>query len=334
MASSRGDQALAVCMSNEFYFCEMLPRPELHGAGLQLRALCRRAVCPGSTLSTVVCRLLLKHVNHDVRHQIWLTVARGGLCVVEDEAMCVRAVFTAMKQRCLRPTVGMPSLGAPMPDDDVCASRGFRLLVAGVIRTDKAKKRRLHAENPTEFIKRVLRENPPMIPKIVHCRHVVLRWFQELRWLETSETLNSDFATASRGNLKRHGRWLKRELGEMVAAVRGAQASGDEGKLRAAATLFVSSYVFLQLWFAADLRYASKEHERWCMQVQSVHKRWCMQVQSVRTRMPNLDAASQEAWDACRGEAHFSTWLESMLKNAEEMLSINQQLKQACGACG
>ena len=118
----------------------------------------------------------------------------------------------------------------------------------------------------------------------------------------------------------------------MVAAIRGAQASGDEGKLRAAATLFVSSYVFLQLWFAADLRYASKEHERWCMQVQSVHKRWCMQVQSVRTRMPNLDAASQEAWDACRGEAHFSTWLESMLKNAEEMRSINQQLKQACGA--
>ena len=93
MASSRGDQALAVCMSNEFYFCEMLPRPELHGAGLQLRALCRRAVCPGSTLSTVVCRLLLKHVNHDVRHQIWLTVARGGLCVVEDEAMCVGAVW-------------------------------------------------------------------------------------------------------------------------------------------------------------------------------------------------------------------------------------------------
>ena len=148
-------------MSNEFYFCEMLPRPELHGAGLQLRALCRRAVCPGSTLNTVVCRLLLKHVNHDVRHQIWLTVARGGLCVVEDEAMCVGAVFTAMRQFCGRPTVGMPSLSAPMPDDDVCASRGFRLLVAGVIRTDKAidkaKKRRLHAENPTEFIKRVLR---------------------------------------------------------------------------------------------------------------------------------------------------------------------------------
>ena len=133
-------------------------------------------------------------------------------------------------------------------------------------------------------------------------------------------------APPSRIRLKRHGRWLKHELGEMVAAVRGAQASGDEGKLRAAATLFVSSYVFLQLWFAADLRYASKEHERWCMQVQSVHKRWCMQVQSVHKR--------QEAWDACRGEAHFSTWLESMLKNAEEMRSINQQLKQACGACG
>ena len=131
--------------------------------------------------------------------------------------------------------------------------------------------------------------------------------------METSETLNSDFATASRGNLKRHGRWLKHELGEMVAAVRGAQASGDEGELREAATLFVSSYVFLQLWFAADLRFTSEEHERWCMQVQSVHKR-------------------QEAWDACRGEAHFSTWLESMLKNAEEMPSINQQLKQACGA--
>ena len=149
MASSRGDQALAVCMSNEFYFCEMLPRPELHGAGLQLRALCRRAVCPGSTLSTVVCTLLLKHVNHDVRHQIWLTVARGGLCVVEDEAMCVGAVFTAMRQFCRRPTVGMPSLSAPMPDDDVCASRGFRLLVAGVIRKEKADKRRLHEENPT-----------------------------------------------------------------------------------------------------------------------------------------------------------------------------------------
>ena len=274
-------------MSNEFYFCEMLPRPELHGAGLQLRALCRRAVCPGSTLSTVVCRLLLKHVNHDVRHQIWLTVARGGLCVVEDEAMCVGAVFTAMRQFCRRPTVGMLSLSAPMPDDDVCASRGFRLLVAGVIRTDKAidkaKKRRLHAENPTEFIKRVLRQNPPMIPKIAHCRHVVLRWFQELKWLETCETLNVDFATASRGRLKRHGRWLKRELGEMVAAVRGAQASGDEGKLRAAATLFVSSYVFSQLWFAADLPYMEE------------HERWCMQVQSVRTRMPNLNAASQEA---------------------------------------
>ena len=136
-------------------------------------------------------------------------------------------------------------------------------------------------------------------------------------------------AEPSRSILER----LKHELGEMVAAVRGPQASGDEGELREAATLFVSSYVFLQLWlFPIYLRYASKEHERWCMQVQSVHKRWCMQVQSVRTRMPNLDAASQEAWDACRGEAHFSTWLESMLKNAEEMPSINQQLKQACGA--
>ena len=166
-------------MSNEFYFCEMLPRPELHGAGLQLRALCRRAVCPGSTLNTVVCRLLLKHVNHDVRHQIWLTVARGGLCVVEDEAMCVRAVFTAMKQGFRSVTVGMPSLSAPMPDDDVCASRGFRLLVAGVIQTDKGKKRRLHAENPTEFIKRVLRENPPMIPTLVHCKHVMIRWLNE-----------------------------------------------------------------------------------------------------------------------------------------------------------
>ena len=93
MASSRGDQALEVCMSNEFYLCEMWTRPELHGAGIQLRALCRRAVCPGSTLNTVVCRLLLQHVNHDVRHQIWLTVARGGLCVVEDEAMCVGAVW-------------------------------------------------------------------------------------------------------------------------------------------------------------------------------------------------------------------------------------------------
>ena len=91
--------------------------------------------------------------------------------------------------------------------------------------------------------------------------------------------------------------------------------------MREAAALFVSSYVFSQLCFAADLPYTSEEHER-----------WCMQVQSVRTRMPNLDAASQEAWDACRGEAHFSTWLESMLKNAEEMRSINQQLKQACGA--
>ena len=75
-------------------------------------------------------------------------------------------------------------------------------------------------------------------------------------------------AEPSRGVLER----LKHELGEMVAAVRGPQASGDEGELREAATLFVSSYVFLQLWFAADLRYASKEHERWCMQVQSVHK--------------------------------------------------------------
>ena len=130
-------------MSNEFYFCEMLPRPELHGAGLQLRALCRRVVCPGSTLNTVVCRLFLQHVNHGVSHQSWLTVALGGLCVVEDEAMCVRAVFTAMKQGFRSVTVGMPSLGAPMPDDDVCASRGFRLLVAGVIRTDKAKKRGL-----------------------------------------------------------------------------------------------------------------------------------------------------------------------------------------------
>ena len=113
------------------------------------------------------------------RHQIWLTVARGGLCVVEDEAMCVRAVFTAMKQGFRSVTVGMPSLGAPMTDDDVCASRGFRLLVAGVIQTDKGKKRRLHAENPTEFIKRVLRENPPMIPTLVHCKHVMIRWLNE-----------------------------------------------------------------------------------------------------------------------------------------------------------
>ena len=133
-------------------------------------------------------------------------------------------------------------------------------------------------------------------------------------------------APPSRIRLKRHGRWLKHELGEMVAAVRGAQASGDEGELREAVTLFVSSYVASQLWFAADLPYTSEEHERWCMQVQSARNRM--------PRMPNLDAASQEAWDACRGESHFSTWLESMLKNAEEMRSINQQLKQACGACG
>ena len=145
-----------------------LPRNSTAQGYICLRALCRSAVCPGSTLNTVVCRLLLKHVNHDVRHQIWLTVARGGLCVVEDEAMCVRAVFTAMKQGFRSVTVGMPSLGAPMTDDDVCASRGFRLLVAGVIQTDKGKKRRLHAGNPTEFIKRVLRENPPMIPTLVH----------------------------------------------------------------------------------------------------------------------------------------------------------------------
>ena len=88
-------------MSSDFSFCEMWPRAEQHGAGLRLRALCRSVVCPDSTLNTVVCRLLLRHVNHDVRHQIWLTVARGGLCVLEDEAMCARAVFTAMKQRFL-----------------------------------------------------------------------------------------------------------------------------------------------------------------------------------------------------------------------------------------
>ena len=80
-------------MSNDFYFCAMWPPAEQHGPRLCLRALCRSAVCPGSTLNTVVCRLLLQHVNHDVRHQIWLTVARGGLCVVEDEAMCVGAVW-------------------------------------------------------------------------------------------------------------------------------------------------------------------------------------------------------------------------------------------------
>ena len=80
-------------MSSDFYLCEMWPRAEQHGAGLRLRALCRSAVCPGSSLNTVLCRLLLRYANRDVRHQIWLTVARGGLCVVEDEAMCARAVF-------------------------------------------------------------------------------------------------------------------------------------------------------------------------------------------------------------------------------------------------
>ena len=58
---------------------------------------------------------------------------------------------------------------------------------------------------------------------------------------------------------------LERELGEMVAAVRVAQASGGEGELREAVTYLVSSYVASQLWFAADLPYISEEHERWCM---------------------------------------------------------------------
>ena len=63
--------------------------------------------------------------------------------------MCVEAVFTAMTRRSWWATVGMPSPGAPMTDDDIGASRGFRLLVAPVIRTINAKKRRLHEENPT-----------------------------------------------------------------------------------------------------------------------------------------------------------------------------------------
>ena len=84
--------------------------------------------------------------------------------------MCVEAVFTAMTRRSWWATVGMPSPGAPMTDDDIGASRGFRLLVAPVIRAIKAKKRRLHEETPTEFIKRVTRENPPMIPKLVRRR--------------------------------------------------------------------------------------------------------------------------------------------------------------------
>ena len=162
-------------MLNELHFCEMWLRPDMHGAGLALRALCRRAVHPGSTMNTVVCRLLLQHVNHDVRHQIWLTVARGGLCVVEEDAMCVEAVFTAMTRRSWWATVGMPSPGAPMTDDDIDASRGFRLLVAPVIRTINAKKRSLHEEYPTEFIKRVIRENPPMIPELVLRRTFELR---------------------------------------------------------------------------------------------------------------------------------------------------------------
>ena len=56
---------------------------------------------------------------------------------------------------------------------------------------------------------------------------------------------------------------LKHELDEMVAAIRCAQASGDEGELREAVTLFVGSYVASQLWFAADVPYISEEHERW-----------------------------------------------------------------------
>ena len=99
---------------------------------------------------------------------------------------------------------------------------------------------------------------------------------------------------------------LKRELGEMVAAVRVAQASGDEGDLREAVAFFVSSYVASQLWFAADLPYISEEHEIWCMQVLSVRK-----------RMPNRDAASQKSWDACRREAHISEWVQSMMNNAQ-----------------
>ena len=89
--------------------------------------------------------------------------------------MCVEAVFTAMTRRSWWATVGMPSPGAPMTDDDIGASRGFRLLVAPVIRTINAKKRRLHEENPTEFIKRVIRENPPMIPELVLRRTFELR---------------------------------------------------------------------------------------------------------------------------------------------------------------
>ena len=73
-SSSPGETALEVCMLNELHFCGMWLRPDMHGARLALRALCRHAVCPGSILNTVVCRLLLQHVNYDVRHQISLTV--------------------------------------------------------------------------------------------------------------------------------------------------------------------------------------------------------------------------------------------------------------------
>ena len=82
MANSRGEQALQICMACHDRFSKMMPLAvhprSKHGTALRLRALCRSAVRPASSIHIRLCWQLLQHRNHEVRYHIMRLVAYGG----------------------------------------------------------------------------------------------------------------------------------------------------------------------------------------------------------------------------------------------------------------